>query len=322
MNFKMSTVKYYLLIVCSVVFITACEQQSSVSNVNDTKSNKPIIALIMKSLANEFFVVMGRGATEHQKQNSDQYELILNGIKDESDLAQQVVLIDQMVAAGVDAIVIAPADSKAVVPALARARDAGVYVVNIDNKLDDSVLAEYSFTVPFVGPDNRQGAKSVASTLLSTFAQGTQVAILEGVPTAFNSQQRVAGFEDSIKEHELTLVDKQSAAWDQTKAVSITSALLIKYPELKAILAANDNMAIGAISAITQARKTGQVDVVGFDNISAAQRLINEGKMFATADQHGDQLAVFGIEFALEAIAGNKTQVVNKNTPVDIVLKK
>ena len=301
-----------------LMLLVACAQNEQSPSQKDENA-KPKVALVMKSLANEFFVAMGKGAEKHQKENSDKYELILNGIKDESDLAQQVVLVDQMIAAGVDALIIAPADSKAIVPALARAMKAGIYVVNIDNKLDDGVLAEYSLSIPFVGPDNREGAKNVAATLASTLDAGSEVVILEGVPTAFNSQQRVKGFEDAINAQALNIVDKQSAAWDQTKAVSITSALLVKYPNLKAIFAANDNMALGAVSAITQAGKEGAVKVVGFDNISAASRLVKDGKMFATADQHGDLLAVYGVEFALDALNGKASQVLNKKTPVDII---
>ena len=105
----------------------------------------------MKSLANEFFVTMAAAAERHQDERQDTYELVLNGIKNESDLAQQVALVDQMIALGVDAIVIAPADSKALVPALARARSSGIQVVNIDNQLDRDVLAEFDLAIPFIG---------------------------------------------------------------------------------------------------------------------------------------------------------------------------
>ena len=163
------TFKLFVLTIISAVMLVSCDNADQPAQTS-LDPNKPKIALVMKSLANEFFVAMGKGAEKHQSGNSDKYDLILNGIKDETDLAQQVVLIDQMIAAGVDAIVIAPADSKAIVPALARARDAGIYVVNIDNKLDDAVLQEHTLTVPFVGPDNREGAKNVALTLAKTLA--------------------------------------------------------------------------------------------------------------------------------------------------------
>ncbi len=120
-----------------------------------TQPEKPRIALIMKSLANEFFKTMAEGAGKHQSEHSSEYELIVNGIKDERDLKRQVDLVEEMVAQRVNAIVIAPADSKALVSACKRAQEAGIAVVNIDNKLDSQVLADQGVKVPFVGPDNR-----------------------------------------------------------------------------------------------------------------------------------------------------------------------
>ena len=98
----------------SLVALAACSTDSEDASAVDAK---PTVALIMKSLANEFFVTMAAAAERHQDERQDTYELIVNGIKNESDLAQQVALVDQMIALGVDAIVIAPADSKALVPA-------------------------------------------------------------------------------------------------------------------------------------------------------------------------------------------------------------
>src|ERR1051325_11520202 len=134
--------------------------------------SKPKIALVMKSLANEFFSTMAEGAKKHQAANAAEYDLIVNGIKNETDLAQQVNLVEQMVAQKVNAIVIAPADSKAMVTVLKRAKESGILVVNIDNKLDADVLKQENLQVPFVGPDNRAGAKKVGDALAKQLKAG------------------------------------------------------------------------------------------------------------------------------------------------------
>ena len=288
------------------------------SSGNSASDDRPKVALIMKSLANEFFVTMADGARQHQSRSEGAYDLIVNGIKNETDLAQQVALIDQMIASGVDAIVVAPADSKAVVPALARAAAAGIIVVNIDNQLDADTLAEYELRIPFVGPDNFAGAEKVGNYLAATMEADQSVAILEGVPTTYNSQRRTAGFLKAMNDAGINVVAQQSAQWDQTAAVTVTSGILIQHPELDAILAANDNMALGAVAAITQSGRGDAIKVVGFDNISAVQELIREGRVLATADQHADLLAVYGVEFALEALSGGAKQA-NRTTPVDLV---
>lgn len=287
--------------------------------VANQQGTKPRIALVMKSLANEFFSTMAKGAEQHQAANPDQYELVSSGIKDERDLSRQVALVEEMVASGVEAIVIAPADSKALVPVLRRAVGAGVVVVNIDNRLDAEVLAQEKVKIPFVGPDNRVGARRVAEHLASRLSAGDAVAVLEGIRTSFNGQQRKLGFDEAIAAAGLKLVDSQSAEWEMSQANTIASSMLTAHPEIKAILACNDSMALGAVAAVKAAGRSGEVLIVGFDNISAVQQAIREGQVLATADQHGDSLAVYGIELALQLLSSPKAEPEDRETPVDLI---
>lgn len=279
---------------------------------------KPRIALVMKSLANEFFSTMENGARAHQRAHAADYELLPNGIKDELDVAAQVAIVEQMIAQRVDAIVIAPADSKALVAVCAKAREAGITVVNIDNKLDEAVLAERKLAIPFVGPDNRKGAKMAGEYLVNRLDPGSEVAIVEGVPSAFNAISRRQGFEDAAKARGVTVVASQSAGWETAKANEVVSAIVREHPNLKGVLCANDSMALGAVAALRSAGKESQVLVAGFDNITAVQDLIRDGRVLVTVDQHGDQLAVFGIEYALE-ILKTKQAPADRETAVDVV---
>jgi len=299
--------------------MVGCQPKASNTSLPPASPDKPKIALVMKSLANEFFSTMAEGAKQHQSQNSPQYELIVNGIKDERDLARQAAIIDEMIAAKVQAIVVAPADSKALVPVLRRAKLAGLVVVNIDNKLDEEILKAESLAVPFVGPNNRLGAQSVGQYLAKSLKPGDQVAVLEGIRTSFNATQRRLGFEQAMKDAGIQIVDSQSANWETNQANTIAASMLNAHPDLKAILAANDSMALGAMAAIKAANKTDTVQVVGFDNISAAQEAIRQGKMLATADQHGDQLAVYGIELALKLLQDPNSIPEDRETPVDLI---
>ncbi len=300
--------------------LTACGKQDvPAAPPVETTEKAPRIALVMKSLANEFFTNMADGARAHQAANPGRYELVVNGIRNESDLAQQVALVEQMMATGVDAIVIAPADSRALLPVARRAVAQGIVVVNIDNRFDREVLADMGVNIPFVGPDNREGARQVGQVLAAELAPGDQVAIIGGIPGAFNAQQRQAGFEDAMRDAGIEVVSIQSADWEQARAATVASAILGEYPELKALLCANDSMALGAVAAVRQAGRADEVLVVGFDNISAANTLVQAGDMLATANQYGDQLAVFGIEYALEVLATGQTPQ-DRNTPVDVVV--
>lgn len=281
-------------------------------------TGKPRVALIMKSLANEFFSTMADGAKKHQAEHAGDYELIVNGIKDERDLARQVGLVDEMIAQGVDAIVIAPADSKALVSACKRAMEAGIKVVNIDNKLDADVVKEQGIVVPFVGPDNREGARLAAEFLATKLKAGDHVAMLEGIPTAFNGQQRKLGFEEAMKSAGVEIVSSQSGQWEMEPANRVAAAMLGEHPDLKAILCCNDNMALGALAAVKSQGKAGEVLLIGFDDISAVESAIKDGTILATVRQHADQLAVFGIEYALELVKGGATPA-DRTTPVEVI---
>ncbi|WP_145180580.1 sugar ABC transporter substrate-binding protein [Gimesia aquarii] len=294
------------------------DQKAQQVDVN-SGDKKPRIALIMKSLANDFFSSMAEGAKKHQQQQGDEYELIVNGIKDERDLSRQVALVEEMVANGVDAIVIAPADSKALVPALRRAREAGVVVVNIDNKLDQEILEAEKISIPFVGPDNQAGAKKVGDFLASKLKSGDEVVVLEGIRTSFNGTQRRLGFEAAMQDAGIKIVDSQSAQWEMSMANTLALSMLSEHRNVKAILAANDSMALGALAAVKNNNKTGEVAIVGFDNIAAVQQAIRDGQILATADQHGGELAVFGIEHALRLIEDPDAKVEDRETPVDLI---
>ena len=285
-------------------------------------AKSPKVALVMKSLANEFFLTMENGAKEHQRLHAADYELITNGIKDEIDTVAQIKIVDQMILAEVDAIVIAPADSKALVRVVQKAIEAGILVVNIDNRFDPAVLKAKNLNVPFVGPDNRKGAKLVGDFLAKALKPGDEVAIVEGIPTTTNSQQRTQGFQDAMTAAGIKVVGVQSGQWEIEKGNAVSAALLNAHPELKALLCDNDGMALGAVSAVRAAGRTGKTLVVGYDNINAIAPMLKDGRVLATADQHAAQQAVFGIELALKALAAKTPQaklgeVVE--TPVDLV---
>jgi ribose transport system substrate-binding protein len=312
-SFKMAA----SVLAVAVILLGACSKSDAPAT--GASPAKPRLALVMKSLANEFFGTMAEGAKKHAAAHAADFDLLVNGIKNETDLGEQVSLVEQMIAMRVNAIVIAPADSKALVPVLKRALAAGIVVVNIDNRLDAAALKEAGIAIPFVGPDNRAGAAAVGRALAKRLAKGDPVAIIEGIPTADNGRQRRLGFEDAIKEAGLNLVSTQSGQWEMEKANTVAASLLNAHPNLKAIFCGNDNMALGAVAAIKAAGREGKVLVAGFDHISAIKPLLASGAVVATADQHADRLAVFGIEAAREMLKTKATA--DRATPVDLITR-
>ncbi|WP_268796749.1 sugar ABC transporter substrate-binding protein [Pseudomonas huanghezhanensis] len=307
----------------AVAMLTATAVSLPISSAFADEAKKPTVALVMKSLANEFFLTMEDGAKVYQKEHSADFDLISNGIKNESDTAAQIDIVNQMIVKKVDALVIAPADSKALASVLKKAMDAGIKVVNIDNQLDVDVLKSKNMEVPFVGPNNRKGAKLVGDYLAKQLTAGDQVGIIEGVSTTTNAQQRTAGFKDAMDGAQMKIVSTQSGNWEIDKGNAVASAMLNEYPNLKALLAGNDSMALGAVSAVRAAGKAGKVQVVGYDNINAIKPMLKDGRILATADQFAARQAVFGIDTALKMIKGEKLDIKDGviETPVELVTK-
>jgi len=269
-------------------------------------ADKPKVGLVMKSLANEFFKQMQAGAEDYAAKNTDKFSFAAVGMKDERDFAAQVDAVENFVTQQFNVIVLAPADSKAMVTPVKKALEAGIKVINIDVALDEEAKKQAGVDLAFFGPDNREGAKLAGLALAKELGKGGKVVILEGNPEAANAKERKKGFDDAVAEGGLTLLDSKTAHWETEEANTLMTNFLTQYQDIQGVMAANDSMALGVVKALDAAGKSGQIKVVGFDNIPAVQPLIKDGKMLATVDQFGAQMAAMGIDYGLKELAGEK----------------
>ena len=243
------------------------------------------VALVMKALSNPFFKAMEDGArAEAAKLGID---LLVQGTNKETDVTQQVTLVENFIARKIDAIVIAPASSSGLVPVLFRAQSQGVYVVNIDNPLDDKTKKDLGLKCPFVGSDNALGASLAAHDLVAALGGQGEVAILEGIPGVINAELRKQGALRVLSaEPGIKVVATLTAEWDTEKGFQVFSNMLTAHPNINGLFAANDNMALGAIRAIDAAGKTGKIAVVSYDNLKPVQEAVLAGKIISTIEQH------------------------------------
>jgi len=282
--------------------------------------DKPVVGLIMKSLANEFFQNMMVGAEEHQKRRGD-YELKAVGMQNETDFESQINAVENFITQGVDAIVVAPADSRAMVRPLKKAMEAGIVVVNFDVALDEEAKKQQGVELAFVGPDNRGGAKLAGDALGKKLGEGAKVVIIEGNPGADNATQRRLGFEDSVAEYKLDLLDSRTAHWETEEANQVFATMLTAHPDVQGVMAANDSMAIGVVKALESAGRT-DIEVIGFDNIPAVGPMIEDGRMLATVDQFGTDMAANAIDMALDVVSTGEQLQGWVKTPIELVTAK
>ncbi|MCE4546232.1 MULTISPECIES: substrate-binding domain-containing protein [Caballeronia] len=287
-------------------------------------SDKATVALVLKSLNDPFVASMIDGARNYQRHYASQLDLTTHGTNTDNDIAGQIHIVETLIEAKTNAIVIAPADSKALLPVAAKAIAAGVIVIAIDNPFDEAAQEAANLTIPFVGPDSRRGAKLVGGYLASKLAAGDEVGIIEGPPNDRNSQQRTLGFKDAMNAAGLRIAPPDGGDWTVMGGKSAALQMLYTHPTLRGLLCANDNIAIGAIDAVRIAGKSGRVLVTGYNNIDAVQPMLDDGRLLATVEQFGARQAVFGLDVAVKALVEKRRQrdlSPYMETPVQLVTK-
>jgi ribose transport system substrate-binding protein len=274
------------------------------------------IALVMKTLTNPFFVEMEKGARKAEGELGIQ--LIVKTAAQETSIQQQIEIVDSLVKAKVNAIVIAPGDSKELIPSLKKAQDAGIKVVNIDNRLDPDLSRQLGLVdVPFISVDNEKGAYLSAKFISDKIKTPTKAAILEGIQEAVNAQDRLHGAKRAFAENSnIKVVDSQTAHWKIDEAHDITARLFTTNPDINAIFCANDMMALGAIQYLNE-KNISNVIVAGFDNLAESQQALKDGKLAATIDQQAALQGYSGVNYAVKMLKGEKMPA---ETFVDVIL--
>jgi len=246
-----------------------------------TPGAKLKIALVLKSLGDPFTVAMANAAQNYQQHYASQFDLTVRGTATESDTTGQIRMVEEMIKAKMNAIVIAPTDSKALTAVVARAIKAGVIVVSIDNPLDEAFQDAAGISVPFVGPNNRKGAQQVGNYLAERLKTGDQVGIIEGSSADRNAQQRTDGCRDAMNAAGINIVAVQAGDWEYGKGRDAASKMLSEHPQIRGLMCGNDNMAMGAVDAVRDAGRTGGVYVTGYNDIDAIKPLIADGRVLA-----------------------------------------
>ena len=263
----------------------------------------PRVTVIMKTLTNPFFVEMEQGAQQVQKEHS--VDLQVKTATQETSIEQQIQLVEQEIQAGAKAIVIAPGDSTRLVPVLKKAQDKGIHIVNIDNQLSAEAMAGIGMKpVPFISVNNEEGAYQSAKFVADKVHQPTDVAIIEGIRSANNAQQRKKGAERAFAENaNLRLVAVETANWKIDEAYDVVQRIFKSHPKIGVVFCANDMMAIGVMKYLQENGKT-KVLVAGFDALEEAKTAIRAGQLSVTVDQQAARQGYLGVTTALQLIKG------------------
>ncbi|HTL46280.1 MAG TPA: substrate-binding domain-containing protein [Vicinamibacterales bacterium] len=271
-------------------------------------SGKPRIAMVLKTLNNPFFIDMQRGAEDAAKRLN--VDLTVQAAERETDVEKQMQIIENLVETGVNALAIAPSGSKEVVTAVAKANAANIPVVIVDDKVDAQAAKEAGVHwEAYVGSDNVEGGR-IAGRYLAQLTNGSaNVALLEGIPGHQTGDARLKGFKEAIQSSPgIKIVASQTANWERDQGFNVFQNMLQAHPDIDAVFACNDMMALGAVEAIRAAGKTGKIRVIGFDAIDDARKAIAAGTMDGSVAQFPSEMGRIAIENAVKLIQHQPVQ--------------
>jgi inositol transport system substrate-binding protein len=233
------------------------------------------------NLAEPFFVFMNKEVRDEAKK----LDINVSVVDGQSNSPKQTADVENAITQGVAGIILAPTDAKALAPAVDDAIGAGIPVVTVDRRVEGT-----SKPVPHVGADNVAGGRKMAEQVVKQFPNGASIVFLLGQPGSSSAIDRAKGVHDAIAAAgpKYKIVAEQTANWARDQGLTVTQNILTSLTSAppNAIIASNDDMALGAIEAVASAglQKNG-IAIVGFDATPDALKKVKDGEMLATVEQ-------------------------------------
>ena len=285
--------------------LTACNRDSGGNNAAGDSANKSI-TFALSTQANSFMVKMREGA----QKKADELGLTINFQDAPDDSATQANQLANAAATGAGAVIVNPTDSDAMAPAVKQLTDAKIPVVAVDRAVNNAEVSSY------IASDNVGGGKQAAKALSEAIHGEGEILVLQGKTGSSASRERGQGFDEGLKDSpNIKVVAKQTAEFERVKGLDVTTNLLQAHPNVKAIFAENDEMALGAIEALGS--KAGKdVKVIGFDGAEDALKAIKDGRMYASIAQQPVKMAEQAV---IEASKLLKGETATKKMQVEVV---
>jgi ribose transport system substrate-binding protein len=257
------------------------------------------IAVIVKTANSDFWQNVKKGATQATSELKG-YTSSFQGAASDTDLAGEVALVENAVNRKVAAIVLAPSDPEALIPAIKKAWEAHIPVILIDSAAADSGKAYYQ---SFLATDNNKAGELCAQALIDKIGTTGKIAIMSYTAGSGSEIGRVGGFRKYIEAHsKLQIVGPFYSNSQMGTALNQTTDVLAANPDLKGIFGANEPTAIGMGRALVQSGKAGKVVAIGFDGNADLQGFVKDGTIAAIAVQSAYQMGALGVKTAVDVI--------------------
>jgi ribose transport system substrate-binding protein len=261
-------------------------------------TRKKRIVIVTKALDSEFWQTLKTGAEEAARQHPD-IELSVLAPEREINIDQQVSILEDQILKKVSALAVVPGGISEVTPVLDKARAAGIPVLIVDND------TPWPGKITYIGTDNRVGGTLAGDYIVKALGGRGKVAIIRGVLGVVSHEDRVAGFKEAIAAAPgIELVTIQPANSERALGLTVMENILTSHPDLNAVFATNDQMALGAMEAVAAHNMAGKIIIVGFDAGKEAVRAVKAGQINAVVAQYPANMGKQAVEASIKAING------------------
>jgi ribose transport system substrate-binding protein len=282
-------------IVC-VVIVAA--MLLSIGGCNRQDVARKRVVIVTKALDSEFWQTLKTGAEEAAREHPD-IELSVLAPEREINIDQQVSILEDQILKKVSVLAVVPGGVAEVTPVLDKAKAAGIPVLIVDND------TPWPGKLCYIGTDNRVGGRLAGEYIVKVLGGQGKVAIIRGILGVSSHDDRVAGFQEAVAQSPgIQLVTIQSANSERALGLTVMENLLTSYPDLNAVFATSDQMALGAMEGVAAQRPDGKFLVVGFDAGKEAVRAVKSGAISAVIAQYPANMGKQAVETAIKAIHG------------------
>lgn len=257
---------------------------------------KETIALAVSTLDNPFFVTLKEGAEKEADKLG--YNLVV--LDSQNDPAKELANVEDVTVRGAKVLLINPTDSTAVASAVRMANQKNIPVITLDRG------AAQGKVVSHIASDNVAGGKMAGDFIAEKLGNKAKVIQLEGIAGTSAARERGEGFKQAVEAHKFDVLASQPADFDRTKGLNVMENLLTAQPNVQAVFAQNDEMALGAIRAVQAANKS--VLIVGFDGTEDGVKAVKSGKLAATIAQQPELIGALGVQTADKVIKGEAVE--------------
>ncbi|GAB4384108.1 MAG: substrate-binding domain-containing protein [Elainellaceae cyanobacterium] len=309
-----------LVAIMAIAACTAPQQNTSSTDsdqtVASTGDTTEPVAAVVKGLDNPFFQTMQQGIEDQAKTaGTDVTVQAANSLNDTTGQADKV---QALAGQNYGCFIINPITQTNLVQPLVQVANAGKPIVNIDSPIGEDAAQAANLNIStYIGTDNVQAGELAAEEMARLLPDGGDVALIGGVAGDATSQARLEGFQQGIPDN-IQIVQTVSADWERQKALTAAGDILRARPDLAGFFVANDDMGLGAVRALADVGRQGDVKVISVDGLQDAIEAVQEGTLSATVAQYPYAIGVMGMEACQAAMAG-ETLPENVTAPVAVV---